>query len=462
MRKVTVILIVFVGVELLIAGALLVRKSFQRTPLLPQTLSDDPLFASQLQILADEAQQKGNADQWLELGQALLSHGYYDHAELAFRHAAAVAPGSQEAHFGLAFCLDRTGRMAESEPEYRRAIELNDRPNAPNKLTQYAWSAIGRNLLREEKADEAEAVFRKTARIQAHSLQLAKLMIRSGRAAEALPVIEEGLKQYPQSLEFRVLKYEAFKALNRPEDAEKVADQLERVKSSVTLNFNTDFVSAYRKRAGFDKAIEDYNRLVPTNDFDRIAAQLQKLIDEIGDLQVPVYRIARVRMSEVEMQRHKPEKIHQMVDELHAKGIADPDLLQFEGAALSMENQPGQAAELWLRAAKMAPNAGLDRELVKYFTQKGDLQQRDFFLADEAMLNGQQLYWGNQVADALPYLQKSVELNPQNAKAWFYLGQVQRVLGHQAEALNAYERCAAIDPMHGRALREIAELKKKA
>ena len=44
---------------------------------------------------------------------------------------------------------------------------------------------------------------------------------------------------------------------------------------------------------------------------------------------------------------------------------------------------------------------------------------------------------------------KAVELEPELDHAWFYLGETRRLLGREATAREAYERCLKVNPDHG-------------
>ncbi len=59
-----------------------------------------------------------------EFGRALEAAGQYEEAMVAFRHAAALAPTSQQPHFFLARVLRRLGRNAEAAAEYAIVSQL--------------------------------------------------------------------------------------------------------------------------------------------------------------------------------------------------------------------------------------------------------------------------------------------------------------------------------------------------
>jgi tetratricopeptide (TPR) repeat protein len=68
-------------------------------------------------------------------------------------------------------------------------------------------------------------------------------------------------------------------------------------------------------------------------------------------------------------------------------------------------------------------------------------------------------YRNGRLDEALAQLQRSVDLSPDSARAWFYLAESHRARGQHPEAARAYETCLRLSRNHGRALDAISELK---
>ncbi|MFI4876054.1 MAG: tetratricopeptide repeat protein, partial [Blastopirellula sp. JB062] len=157
------ILLILVMLEAVVAVAVLGRIAWRTAAQTPDVSVSDPLIMPHLRRLARQAE-FGDAKAWTRLGEALLGKGFYAHAELAFREALRRDSQDFAAQFGLAFCLDRTGRTQESDPEYQKALRLSTdglRPGHPGKAeTLYA---MGRNALRRENLINAEDLFRQNA-----------------------------------------------------------------------------------------------------------------------------------------------------------------------------------------------------------------------------------------------------------------------------------------------------------
>ena len=72
--------------------------------------------------------------------------------------------------------------------------------------------------------------------------------------------------------------------------------------------------------------------------------------------------------------------------------------------------------------------------------------------AKEKLLTGIALYRQNQLEEALQEIGKSISINPEDAFAWYYLGEINHYLGNEKQAEQAFHRCLKIAPYHGRAL----------
>ncbi|HTN94418.1 MAG TPA: tetratricopeptide repeat protein [Gallionella sp.] len=93
---------------------------------------------------------------WSILGASLQAQG--KDALAALQKTAQLMPDDAEAHYNLGFVLGRSGRLAEAEPSYRRALEL--RPNHAD-----AHNNLGFILQVQGRLPEAAASFRRVLEI---------------------------------------------------------------------------------------------------------------------------------------------------------------------------------------------------------------------------------------------------------------------------------------------------------
>lgn len=242
-------LVVLLIIESVVCGYLVTNKYFRVVPAVPQFHMDDPLVSRILEKLAKKTHTGTDRD-WQHLAEALIGHGFYNYAEFNYQQALKRNPDNVESLFGLAFCLDKTGRMEQSTEQYRQFLKTEQRKPENQKLRFYAMYAIGKNYLRMEKTTEAEQEFRKNIVFVPAAYQLAKLLIRADRAEEAIPIIEKNLEEIPFSLEFHYLNYLAMQKLSRPDDSKAAAEMIEKSAYLVSLNFNNDYIDPFYLKYG--------------------------------------------------------------------------------------------------------------------------------------------------------------------------------------------------------------------
>jgi len=449
--------VLIIVAELLVCGYLAARQLGQHQPVLPQVVFDDPLLAADLSALA-KAARGGNSRDWQQLGEGLLGQGFYAEAEPAFRRAVELDAKNAMAQFSLAYCIDRTGRIAESTREYMRAAEIAQPSKSPIGSRRHCLYQVGRNALRESQPAEAERVFRKIERYFPAAYQLAKLRVRSGRSSEALPVIDNVLKYLPRSLKFNSLRLHALEELGRLKDAAESARMLERSESLVPLDFGTAFVEPLQQRQGIDREVAAFQKLPVKGSLNRLAEKLDELLVVLEPTSHPEKYQLRKTLVEVEFQRKNSDRMLESIQRLHVAGMSDVDLLQMEGAAYALQGAMPRAVEVWQRALRLSPNVPLHKMLAKYYDEQGETALRDQHLGEAALLEVKLNYWNNQIAAAQQSAHQARKIAPQNAQVWFYSAQIERALGNLEGARSGYTRCVELNPQHGRAIRELKSL----
>ncbi|MCA9015148.1 MAG: tetratricopeptide repeat protein, partial [Planctomycetaceae bacterium] len=444
-------------VELGYCGFLVARRMSRPLPVLPDAEYVDPLMMSDFRDLAREAE-TGFSQEWVKLGQAFLGQGFYSYAENCFRQAAELDPSSLTAKVSYAFCLERTGRTQQSTLEYEKLVPLKTKRPGTFENKNHCLYAIGRNYLREENAEKAEETFRKNTNFQPAQYQLAKLLVRSGRSETALPIINRNLNEIPNSLEFLLLKAQALEELGREEEAIQAAEKVERSLAIIPLNFNTELIQPYSVRHGIAKELETYNRMIQRNDMNYLAEKLEEIYKLVSDRPMPQYKATLTSMVEVEFQRKNPDRILLLIDQLKKSGIENADLLQFRAGAHMLKGEMDQAVPLLQRVAQMRPTIEVHQTLADYYHQQQQAEKRDFHLAKMALLQAMIAFRNDQLPAAEEAIQRSVELNPRDPKAWFYYAETKRFLKDIQSAETGYKRCLELNPNHGRAIRELARL----
>ena len=139
------------------------------------------------------------------LATLLYEQGHYEEAEKNFREiletrrrVLGTHPHTAGSIFSVAIALQRQGKLEETEAMYRECVELYRQTVAPDSLElARPLSALGRTLLEQERADEAEPFLREALRVHQHllgrghrarlhtELDLARCLRELGRLDEA-------------------------------------------------------------------------------------------------------------------------------------------------------------------------------------------------------------------------------------------------------------------------------------
>lgn len=451
------LLLILLVVELGYCGYLIADRLARPVPVLPSGQFIDPLLMADYRELAADAE-TGSSREWIRLGQAFLGQGFYGYAENCFRQATRIDPDDGLAQASYAFCLERTGRMQASTREYEKLKDYSGKTDFPFASPRHYLYAIGRNYLREENAEKAEEVFRENNGFQPADYQLAKLLVRSGRAEEALPYIERNLAATSNSLVFNQLHAQALESLGRMEEAKQAEDRVERSLYVIPLNFNTSFLTPYSKRHGILKEVEAYNQMLERNDMDHLAKKLDEILELMSERRIPQYKSTLISMLEVEFQRNNPERMLKLIQKLKEFGIENAETLQFEAGAYMLSGEMEKAVPLLQRVLEMSPTIEVHQALANYYDQQQNPAKRDFHQAKMALLFAMINFRNNQLKPAEEAIARSVELNPRDPQTWFYYAEIKRLLDDQASAKEAYQKCLKLNPNHGRAIRELALL----
>ncbi len=449
-------------IEVLAGVYLLGGRAMRPRVQLPPVDQMHPVLAADLTELAVQTEADGSPEAWMELSEALVAQGFYCYAEQGFRYVLRGQPENTLARARLAYCLERSGRTTESTEQYRviTSADATSR-NAVEQRMHFLYE-IGRNLLREEKADEAEAVFRQNRGFQPARYQLAKLMMRKGRSEAALRIIDESLEQLPNSLKFHELKCRDLRALGRTEEANETAFRKEQSTHRVPLNSSGESLVSYRSRYGLDQRMEEFNAVIDQGNLDRMADKLAELRALVKDAQSTHRPLILERILEIERQRQNPEQMLAVVETMHQAGNFSWNVLQYEAEARLLQGDLAAAISLERRAAMMSSEPLVHNRLADMLLQAGDQAGHDRARAMALRLQAELEFRAGedeQLRNARDSIEKSLELNSGDPLTWFYRGEIRRASEGFAVAVSDYQECLLRDPNCGRAIRRLVEAK---
>jgi predicted Zn-dependent protease len=162
------------------------------------------------------------------------------------------------------------------------------------------------------------------------------------------------------------------------------------------------------------------------------------------------------KFAEVQFVRGKPHEAAKLLSEAVERDGPTFELLWRLGQVHQALGEPDRAAAMWERAIPLAtgPQAqGLWQDLSEINTRLGQKERARLFTARAQLAEGMSALDQGRPVDAVTVLARAVESDPNLALGWYYLGQAHRLQGNMGEARSATERCLALDPNHGRAIR---------
>jgi tetratricopeptide (TPR) repeat protein len=447
-------LIGLTAVELVVLGGLVGWRWMRPAAVLPAAVVADPVLGDEFASLAIAATRGGAAD-WQRLGEALLGQGHYRHAESVFHQAASLDPASLDARYGLAYCIDRTGRMAESNPHYRACLGLADPPPSGPPKKGVALYEIGRNHLREGNVAAAEAVFREQPGFWSGEYQLAKLLLHSGRPREAEAIIDRLLTKLPLALELHALRARILEALGKPDAALVARARAERSAHLLEFNYSTVFVQPFTVRHGLGKIVEDCEARVAAGDADGASRCLAALDAAVADRPVPERATAERLRARIALMAGKPQEALAAARAEWDRGNHDPALARIEADALDALDRPDEGTAIRARIAQISPSAEVYRKLAAAAGRAGDPSQRDEWLGRAAFLGGMAAYRRNDLATAVDLFARATVLIPAYDSAWRRAGEVYWHLGDRYRAQALFRKSMQLNPARGWVLRHL-------
>src|SRR2546425_1751839 len=187
------------------------------------------------QIRETERQlEPNNPASWIELGAAYRAFGLFPQAEYCYRQADKLSPKDGSYLYYWAECFDLMGRTREATKLYRRIIQAALGVPLGPQTAQYCWLNIGQDRLREENVPEAIEALRKAPDIPRAKLLLSRVLIRSGRANEAIILLDTLLRESPGMVEYNQMKSWAEAELGDQEAAQELYDPSRRSRQELS------------------------------------------------------------------------------------------------------------------------------------------------------------------------------------------------------------------------------------
>ncbi|MDA1214389.1 MAG: tetratricopeptide repeat protein, partial [Planctomycetota bacterium] len=388
-----------------------------------------------------------NVDDWIKLGEAYLIHGSYRQAEACYRHAETFRPNSSVTLLGRGIALERLGRTSEAIDLFRRIAAT-----ANADMRAEIWYRIGRNLLREEKPDEAEQAFREVLEFVPAKFQIAKLLIRSDRAEEAKPLVEELLRIGPDVMELNQLAGQMCAALGDEAGVRQYRVRMERNPNRLAVGRTVAFFRQARKQYGASRLLVEADAREKENQLSAAIPLFEEVL--LHNASEPL----AVKVAELNLRLDRPEQAINICKQWIDQGGASAAILDQLGSAYMALGRKDEAVKTWERANDIAIRPATCLKLAAAYQERGESDRSSQHEGLAAFARGVSFYRVDKIEQAEDDLQSAYKLYPDHAPTSYYLGQIALLHGKPNEAKAHFEQCIDFDPGHGRAFEALRRL----
>ncbi|MCX8139755.1 MAG: tetratricopeptide repeat protein [Gemmataceae bacterium] len=445
--------------ELAAAALVLYRRQVQPPPPVPDLAALEPLTRTELEAQIARCRfgtrwwnllSWRDAAAWQQLGEQYLALGYFPEAEACLRQALTWDRHQADAAFRHAFALERLGRIDEAIAGYEEALRRGHKRRAD------IHYSIGKNHLRAERREAAQAAFQAAGDLAAARYELALLAAEAGQGEQARTLAEQLAQEHPQAYHPAALLHRLAVWQNDRAAAGRWADAFEARPHPLPSPFDTEFDWVVRtaNSLGRDRRFRDAGRLYHAGQL----AEAERLLRQT--LEAAWSPEAADRLADTLALQRRLAEAREVLQDMLARDGPTWELLWRLGQAEADLGRRAEAEAYWQRAVTLATGpaaAELYRDLSQWY-QASQPQRARHYQARAALAEGIGQLDQGQAAAALRFLEDAVKADPELAPAWFFLGQARRRLGQTAAARQAYEQCLRLQPHHGRAAAALALL----
>ena len=161
----------------------------------------------------EQALRPEHVEDWLRLADTCRAFNLLAEAARCYGEIDRLTPTKTEHLFGWAVTLSRMGETQQARGIFERALARGIPEADACRLM------LARDYLREENPAAAEKILREIKDSPDATVYLARVLIRTGRAAEAIPALERWLAQNPDDLHARQMRAWAAAELGNADEA---------------------------------------------------------------------------------------------------------------------------------------------------------------------------------------------------------------------------------------------------
>ena len=299
--------------------------------------------------------------------------------------------------------------------------------------------------VKDKDVDKAESAFREAGDFLPAQRQLAHLLVRSNRATEAMAILDRLVTLHPNEVTFYQLRARARDALGDSVGAQRDRDRSTQSTDVLPSDMVTHRLQLQSSQFGLGRHLEECRNLMRAG---HLAEAARRLEDYVAmDSRVPILSL----LWQCEIHRGHAQQALELLQQVEGTMGIRPERISAMGNAQLMLGRADQAVAHWQRAASFKLFVEPHFELIRHFERQGDATRVKLHRARMLFAEGMYAWRENQLELARYKLAQSLEHDPGQPHAWYYLGDTLRLLGKSEEARGALERCLNLQPHHGRA-----------
>jgi tetratricopeptide (TPR) repeat protein len=444
MSRTNQILILILVLEIALVAVVFIQKQNSVVAPVPSAASIDSITASDLSELAGAC---NTAEEWHSLANIYMSAGFFAEADVCFREAIELRPEWGDAIFNYGFCLSRFGQTSEANLQFQKVVDLSH-----SKSSEAAYF-MGRDYLREERPELAETAFLSATPLPMAHFELARLYFRQGKFDSAREQLARVLSLQPDASRAKLLMSEIAAAQNQEIDkisfSSEGSEQTQRLISP--FKAEKDRLMKSVQQYGIERELAKYVNLIYDGDLDKAKIGLENLQS------IEWTPTAQEALIEIAMQSNQPDQVVSLIREQLDRFGPTTVWLGKLGEVLMRKGDAEGAARAWQQGVQVRNDTSVDtcyQGLIDYYSNR-DQSEADRFrrllILDRAAKAIRRKAPDQSIALILQSGPEILALAETN----YLLGKAYRLLSQPDEAVAAYQKCLAIKPNHGKAIREL-------
>ncbi|PYM14657.1 MAG: hypothetical protein DME18_06255, partial [Verrucomicrobia bacterium] len=304
---------------------------------------------------------------WAELGATYRAFGLFPQAEYCYRQVDKLSPKDRSYLYYWAECFDLTGQTRQATKRYRQIIRENLEVPLGVRTPQYCWLNIGQDRLREENVPAAIDALSKARDLPRAKFLLSRVLIRSGRAKQAISLLDDLLRDAPGMVEYNQMKSWAESALGDQDAAQEFYERSLRSRQELSKWDPTyQEVLERRKRIGSQSwhekslQLEAQGKLQDAVAWSRKAAQAFGAEDRLQQL------------AKLELLTGRPQEAIALAEDCVRRVGASAKTLDIIGVASIQLGDRARAQRVWEQAIELEPTPNLYAKLAELRYLAGD------------------------------------------------------------------------------------------